>query len=82
MAEAGDKKPRYIIPSKNLVKNVIHEIAGFSPYEKRAIDLKKLGKDKLTRNFLKKRLGTYKRAVRKATELEDVVHRVEGADHH
>jgi large subunit ribosomal protein L36e len=79
MADAGEKKPRYIIPSKALVKNVIHEIAGFAPYEKRAIDLKKLGKDKATRGFLKKRLGTYKRAVRKATELEDVVHR---ADEH
>jgi hypothetical protein len=81
MAEV-EKKPRYILPNKQLVRDIIHELAGFSPYEKRAIDLKKLGKDKLARNFLKKRLGTYKRAVQKAAQLEDVVHHVEALPEH
>ena len=47
-----------------LVREVVHELAGWAPYERRAMDIIKLGK---------KRLGTHSRAMHKLHHLEDVI---------
>ena len=39
------------------VNDLVHEIAGFAPYEKRAMELLKVGRDKRTLKFLKKRVN-------------------------
>ena len=44
------------------VREVIGEVAGLSPYEKRCIELLKLGKEKRCLKLLKAKLGTHKRA--------------------
>lgn len=36
---------------------------GFAPYEKRAMEVLKLGKEKRAQRFCKKRLGTHQRGV-------------------
>jgi len=57
------------------VRDVIHEVAGWAPYERRAMDLLKLDKRRTARSLLKRRLGTHSRAMRKLGKLEDVVQR-------
>jgi large subunit ribosomal protein L36e len=60
-------------PRNLLVRDVIREVAGWSPYEKRAQDLIKLDRPKAARAFLKKRLGSFDRARRKQLYLEEIV---------
>ena len=70
------------LPSKaprkrvTLIRRVIAELAGRSPYEKKVIELlkqKMSNVQKKAYKMIKKRLGTHKRAMRKRTELNDVV---------
>uniref|UniRef100_A0A7S0VG96 60S ribosomal protein L36 n=1 Tax=Hemiselmis tepida TaxID=464990 RepID=A0A7S0VG96_9CRYP len=44
------------------VREVIREIAGYSPLERRCIELLRNGRDKRCLKLCKKRLGTHKRA--------------------
>lgn len=65
-----------------LVREVIHEVAGWAPYERRAMDLLKLDKRRTARCFLKKRLGTHSRAMHKLTHLENVIQEENLHGHH
>ena len=59
-----------------LVREVVREVAGFSPYEKRMLELLRVGdaqKDKRAQRFARRRLGTLRRAKAKRAELENVV---------
>jgi large subunit ribosomal protein L36e len=56
-----------------LVRDVIREVAGWAPYERRAQDIIKLDKPKAARAFLKKRLGSFDRARRKQLYLEELL---------
>ena len=55
------------------VREIVHEVAGLSPYERRAVDLLKLDKRRNARKFLKKRLGTHQRAMKKLIYLEQAI---------
>ncbi|NXV38742.1 RL36 protein, partial [Rissa tridactyla] len=48
-------------------------ICGFAPYERRAMELLKVSKDKRALKFIKKRVGTHIRAKRKREELSNVL---------
>lgn len=52
---------------------VMTEVAGFSPYERRIIELLRIGKDKRALKFAKKRLGTHLRAKRKRDQLTEAL---------
>jgi len=56
-----------------VVREIIREVAGFAPYERRTLELLKVGKDKRARKFAKRRLGTMLRAKRKIEELTNVL---------
>eukprot|EP01054_Gregarina_sp_Poly1_P009125 Gregarina_sp_Poly_1__9124@NODE_55_length_17436_cov_154_331798_g47_i0_p22_GENE_NODE_55_length_17436_cov_154_331798_g47_i0NODE_55_length_17436_cov_154_331798_g47_i0_p22_ORF_typecomplete_len109_score24_63Ribosomal_L36e/PF01158_18/2_2e29DNA_binding_1/PF01035_20/0_12DNA_binding_1/PF01035_20/3_5e03_NODE_55_length_17436_cov_154_331798_g47_i017032029 len=61
---------------QKLVREIVREVAGFAPYEKRVIELIKVGTAssvKRALKFSKKRLGTHLRAKRKREEMEKVV---------
>merc|ERR1711862_848915 len=69
-------------PSKNkgkqtnhnkFVRDLIREVVGFSPYERRAMELLKIFKDKRCLKFLKKRVGSHVRAKRKREEMSAVL---------
>merc|ERR1712243_323719 len=47
------------------VREMVREIAGFAPYEKRCLELLKVSKDKRCLKFAKKRLGAHIRGKRK-----------------
>merc|ERR1712026_318675 len=51
------------------IRDVVHEVCGFAPYEKRALELLKINKDKRALKFVKKRLGTHTRGKRKRDDL-------------
>eukprot|EP00047_Mylnosiga_fluctuans_P001296 m.219680 g.219680 ORF g.219680 m.219680 type:complete len:116 (+) comp10219_c0_seq1:46-393(+) len=55
------------------VRDVIREVAGFAPYEKRAMELLRIGKDKRALKFTKNRLGTHLRGKKKREELMGVI---------
>eukprot|EP00842_Homolaphlyctis_polyrhiza_P003029 jgi/Hompol1/3727/HPOL_006703-RA len=55
------------------VRDLIREVVGFAPYEKRVMELLKNSKDKRARKLAKKRLGTLRRAKRKIEDLSNVI---------
>ncbi|KAL0634159.1 ribosomal protein L36 [Maublancomyces gigas] len=55
------------------VREIVKEVAGLAPYEKRVIELLRNSKDKRARKLAKKRLGTFGRAKRKVNELQQVI---------
>lgn len=55
------------------IRDLIREVTGFAPYEKRCMELLRISKDKRALKFLKKRLGTHLRAKRKRDELSNVL---------
>lgn len=64
----------------SVIRKVIHEICGHSPYERKIMELLKQSKantQKKAYKLAKKSLGTHKRALRKRNELQDAVARHE-----
>ncbi|CAG8501603.1 10659_t:CDS:2 [Paraglomus occultum] len=55
------------------VRDIVREVAGFAPYERRVMELLKNSKDKRARKLAKKRLGTFTRAKRKVEELSTII---------
>ncbi|XP_036022826.1 60S ribosomal protein L36-like [Onychomys torridus] len=55
------------------VRDMIREVCGFTPYERCAMELLKVSKDKRAFKFIKKRVGTHIRAKRKREELSNVL---------
>jgi len=55
------------------VRSVIREVTGFSPYERRVMELLRNSKDKRARKLTKKRLGTLLRSKRKIEELSAII---------
>ncbi|KAL1919161.1 60S ribosomal protein eL36 [Calcarisporiella thermophila] len=57
----------------SFVRNIVREVCGFSPYERRVLELLKNSKDKRARKLAKKRLGSLVRAKKKIDELSNVI---------
>eukprot|EP00928_Gymnodinium_smaydae_P044608 TRINITY_DN2974_c4_g1_i1.p2 TRINITY_DN2974_c4_g1~~TRINITY_DN2974_c4_g1_i1.p2 ORF type:complete len:112 (-),score=39.49 TRINITY_DN2974_c4_g1_i1:73-408(-) len=60
----------------SLVKEVVREVAGFAPYERRMLELLKIGSAatfKRSLKLAKKRLGTHKRGKKKRDEMVEAV---------
>merc|ERR1711959_147571 len=54
----------------SMARAVIREMCGFTPYERRCMDLLNQGFDKRALKFCKKRLGTHRRGKKKRAEME------------
>ena len=61
------------------VRDLVREVTGFSPYEKRAMELLRISKDKRCLKFLKKRIGSHIRAKRKREEMSNVLQQMRKA---
>ena len=60
----------------SLIRNIVREVAGFAPYEKRILELLRTGQAKDFKKAYKQakaRLGTHKRGQAKRLELEEVL---------
>ena len=66
----------------SFVRNLIREVAGFAPYEKRITELLKVGKDKRALKVAKRKLGTHKRAKKKREEMANVLRKMRSAGVH
>lgn len=64
-----------------IVRELVREVTGFSPYEKRAMELLKISKDKKALKFIKKRLGSHIRAKAKRDEMQNVLTQLRKAAH-
>merc|ERR1712055_196601 len=72
------KKRHVARKGRNTVKNkftrdIIREIVGFAPYERRCMEFLKVSREKRALKFLKQRLGTHLRAKRKREELQRII---------
>nr|XP_045085236.1 60S ribosomal protein L36-3-like [Aegilops tauschii subsp. strangulata] len=61
------------------IRNMITEVAGFAPYEKRVTEILKVGKDKPALKVAKRKLGTHKRAKKKREEMSGVLRKMRAA---
>ncbi|EPQ26150.1 uncharacterized protein PFL1_06358 [Pseudozyma flocculosa PF-1] len=64
-----------------VIRSVIREVAGFAPYERRAMELIRNSKDKRARKFIKRRVGTLRRAKSKMEALTAVIAEQRRAGH-
>ena len=64
---------RHHHPQRSLAKEVVREVVGFSPYERRLMELLRNGLDKRALKLAKKRLGTHGRAKKKREMLSQVI---------
>merc|ERR1712098_138020 len=55
------------------IRDIVREVSGFAPYERRAIELLRISKDKRALKFCKKRLGSHIRGKRKREEMAGVI---------
>ncbi|KAJ2161181.1 ribosomal protein L36 [Coemansia sp. RSA 552] len=55
------------------VRDLVREVVGYAPYERRIMELLKNSRDKRARKLGKKRLGTLRRSKKKIDELSNVL---------
>ncbi|PWN53346.1 putative 60S ribosomal protein L36 [Violaceomyces palustris] len=89
----GHKTERRVLPQRpsgkkghsservKAIRSVIREVAGFAPYERRAMELIRNSKDKRARKFIKRRVGTLRRAKGKMEALTNVIAEQRRAGH-
>ncbi|XP_064607801.1 large ribosomal subunit protein eL36-like [Liolophura sinensis] len=61
------------------VRDLVREIAGHAPYEKRCMELLRISKDKRALKFCKRRLGSHIRAKRKREEMQATLQKLRKA---
>ncbi|VDP10712.1 unnamed protein product [Soboliphyme baturini] len=55
------------------VRDIVREVCGLAPYEKRTIELLRVSRDKKALKYLKQRIGCHKRAKRKRDEMQNIL---------
>merc|ERR1711977_746217 len=63
------------------VREIVKEVSGLAPYERRVIELLRNSKDNRARKLAKKRLGTFGRAKRKVDEMTKIIAESRRAGH-
>ncbi|EED15275.1 60S ribosomal protein L36 [Talaromyces stipitatus ATCC 10500] len=63
------------------VREIVKEVAGLAPYERRVVELLRNSQDKRARKLAKKRLGTMGRAKAKVDEMQKVIAEARRAGH-
>ncbi|EGE77196.1 60S ribosomal protein L36 [Blastomyces dermatitidis] len=84
---ANTTKPRisrtkgHLSRRTQFVREIVKEVAGLAPYERRVVELLRNAQDKRARKLAKKRLGTFGRAKRKVDEMQGVIAEAKRAGH-
>eukprot|EP01024_Parvocaulis_polyphysoides_P017571 TRINITY_DN17765_c1_g1_i1.p2 TRINITY_DN17765_c1_g1~~TRINITY_DN17765_c1_g1_i1.p2 ORF type:complete len:102 (-),score=16.42 TRINITY_DN17765_c1_g1_i1:221-526(-) len=68
----NNRKKGVLGKKTKFVRSLIREVAGLAPYEKRIIELIKVGRDKRALKVAKKKLGSHKRGKNKREEMGEV----------
>merc|ERR1711976_396613 len=61
------------------IRDIVREVCGFAPYERRVMELLRISKDKRALKFCKKRLGGHIRGKRKREEMQSVIQQMRKA---
>ncbi|KAI1296776.1 60S ribosomal protein L36 [Halotydeus destructor] len=75
----NERKPRAVSTKgrntkhNKMIREVVRDVTGYAPYEKRCMELLRVSRDKRALKFLKRRLGTHIRAKRKRDEMSSVI---------
>nr|ALS04644.1 60S ribosomal protein L36 [Pseudodiaptomus poplesia]ALS04752.1 60S ribosomal protein L36 [Pseudodiaptomus poplesia]ALS04956.1 60S ribosomal protein L36 [Pseudodiaptomus poplesia] len=69
----ANKSKGKLTKHNKFVRDLVREVVGFSPYERRAQELLRIGKEKRCLKFLKKRLGSHDLAKKKREEMQNVL---------
>ncbi|KAI1719987.1 ribosomal protein l36e domain-containing protein [Ditylenchus destructor] len=56
-----------------VVRELVREVTGYAPYERRVMELLRISKDKKALKFLKRRIGQHGRAKRKRDEIQQIL---------
>lgn len=69
------RKSIHRVPTKRVkfIRDIVQETCGYAPYEKRIMEILKIGKEKRALRFSKKRLGTHQRGQMKRTLMMDAL---------
>eukprot|EP00211_Chloroparvula_japonica_P011036 CAMPEP_0119131216 /NCGR_PEP_ID=MMETSP1310-20130426/9761_1 /TAXON_ID=464262 /ORGANISM="Genus nov. species nov., Strain RCC2339" /LENGTH=103 /DNA_ID=CAMNT_0007121771 /DNA_START=25 /DNA_END=336 /DNA_ORIENTATION=+ len=67
------RRKGYLSKRVKVVREIVREVAGLAPYERRLVELLKLGKDKRALKLAKKKLGTHLRGKAKREEMAGVI---------
>eukprot|EP00238_Polyblepharides_amylifera_P001272 CAMPEP_0196570496 /NCGR_PEP_ID=MMETSP1081-20130531/608_1 /TAXON_ID=36882 /ORGANISM="Pyramimonas amylifera, Strain CCMP720" /LENGTH=109 /DNA_ID=CAMNT_0041886985 /DNA_START=78 /DNA_END=407 /DNA_ORIENTATION=+ len=62
-----------------MIRELVREVAGPAPYEKRIMELLKVGKDKRALKVAKKKLGTHLRAKKKREDMAGLLRKMKMA---
>merc|ERR1712170_103955 len=73
------RKKGALTKRNKFVRDIVREVCGFAPYERRTIELLRISKDKRALKFCKKRLGTHIRGKRKREEMQAVIQQMRKA---
>ena len=76
------RKKGKVGPKARKIVEICREVTGLSPYEKRILDVLKLGAGNVEKRMYKmskKRLGSHKRAAKKRDEIKDYYAKVRAA---
>uniref|UniRef100_A0AC34QW47 60S ribosomal protein L36 n=1 Tax=Panagrolaimus sp. JU765 TaxID=591449 RepID=A0AC34QW47_9BILA len=73
------KKPRAaaqkgrLTKKTRVVREIVREVVGYAPYERRTMELLRINKDKKALKFLKARIGQHTRGKRKRDEIQSYI---------
>ncbi|CEF67077.1 60S ribosomal protein L36 [Strongyloides ratti] len=59
-----------------VVRELVREITGFAPYERRMMELLRVSRDKKAFKFTKARVGTHLRAKKKRDEIQNIMNQM------
>merc|ERR1712205_85366 len=67
------RKKGAITKKVKFVREIVRDVMGYTPYERRIMELLKVSRDKRALKFAKNRLGTHKRGKAKRAEMGDAL---------
>eukprot|EP00300_Choanocystis_sp_HF-7_P023850 c25235_g1_i1.p1 GENE.c25235_g1_i1~~c25235_g1_i1.p1 ORF type:complete len:108 (+),score=11.52 c25235_g1_i1:1-324(+) len=73
LAEKPSHRKGRISKHTRFVRTLVRSILGFTPYERRCLELLKVGKEKRVLRVLRKKLGSLTRAKAKREELSETL---------
>eukprot|EP00879_Flechtneria_rotunda_P020370 GHRR01021426.1.p3 GENE.GHRR01021426.1~~GHRR01021426.1.p3 ORF type:complete len:110 (-),score=41.97 GHRR01021426.1:11-316(-) len=79
LAPRPARRKGFLSKKVKFIRELVREVAGLAPYEKRIIELLKVGKDKRALKVAKKKLGTHLRGKKKREEMASVLRRQQKA---
>eukprot|EP00878_Enallax_costatus_P000284 GHUV01000356.1.p1 GENE.GHUV01000356.1~~GHUV01000356.1.p1 ORF type:complete len:105 (+),score=29.83 GHUV01000356.1:92-406(+) len=81
LAPRASRRKGFLSKKVKFVRDIVREVAGLAPYEKRIIELLKVGKDKRALKVAKRKLGTHLRGKKKREEMAVVLRKQQKAAH-